>query len=208
MKMRIKALLAAAMMAAGCIFCTGCAPQLIALFIGSAITVPTTMGYVSDSRITSADQTAAQIRNCTTMFLTKLDSQAIPLTNSGDFTLCIEVRNGAWTVYGGASSDWKDSVNHWGEYADANNYNKESQYVAYMKDMLCDLETAYAEVHFSGGKCIGAAVIPDTSSKGSVTLPSLNDFRNGSTSVFSEKDGMSGDTVVGTAPKLAAGYYY
>lgn len=207
MKLRIKALLAAAVMAAGCIFCTGCNPMILAM-IGSAVVVPTSMGVVTDSRITSADQTAAQIRNNTTSYLTKLNSKSITMTNNYDFTLVIEIdESGRWALYGGSYGDWLDSTNHWGTDSSYDT-NKEIFYTAYMKDMLADLTNAYAEVHFSNGKCIGAAVIPGQSSRGNVTMPSLSDFKGTTTSAFSEKSGQSGDTIVGTAPKLDVGGYY
>ena len=46
----------------------------------AAILVPTMLGVVQDSRITSADNAAAQIKNQTTNFLTQMDAAKKSLT--------------------------------------------------------------------------------------------------------------------------------
>ncbi|MBE6902608.1 MAG: DUF5021 domain-containing protein [Ruminococcaceae bacterium] len=154
--------------------------------------------YVSDM-----DVTAARIRNNTTSFLTKLNSRSITMINASDFTLCVSIdKTGKWTVNGGAgAADFQDGVDHWGTDS-ATNTDKESEYVAYMKDTLSDLENTYAEVHFSKGKCYGVIAVPFTDSRPDVELPTLEEFKGTTTAAFAEEEGISDGVVVGTAPVL------
>ena len=170
----------------------------------AAILVPTMLGVVQDSRISSADQAAAQVRNNTTSFLTKLNTKSVTMTNSADFTITISISTaGVWTVTAaGAGGDWLDSTNHWGTNSGTDT-DKESLYTAYMKDMLSDLKNSYAEVHFSGGKCIGASLISGTTAAPTgVTKPTLAEFKGTTSAAFANKAGVSGSTVIGTSPKL------
>ncbi|MGN0687520.1 MAG: DUF5021 domain-containing protein [Oscillospiraceae bacterium] len=169
----------------------------------AAILVPTMLGVVQDSRISSADQAAAQVRNNTTSFLTKLNTKSVTMIDETDFTLTVVIdTSGKWTVTGGGADDWLDGTNHWGTDS-ATDTDKESLYTAYMKDMLSDLKNSYAEVHFSGGKCIGASLISGTTSApASVTKPTLAEFKGTTSAAFIKKAGVSGSTVIGTAPKL------
>ena len=127
------------------------------------------------------------------------------MNNRSDFTVYISVdSSGKWTVSGGSASDWYDGENHWGtnSYVDTD-YN--TVFTAFMKDMLYDIENGYAEMHFSGGRCIGVTFVPGTSSKPNTALPSLSEFKDGfSPSAFPDEPGMSGSTVVGTSPKLGS----
>lgn len=179
----------------------------------AAILVPTMLGVVQDSRISSADQSAAQFRNNTTSFLTKLNSKSITMTNSTDFTLGLAIdASGKWTVSVvtgtatvTAGGDWLDSTNHWGTDS-ATTTDKESHYVAYMKDTLSDVKNTYAQVHFAGGKCIGVAVVAGSPSAPSgVTLPTPAEFKGTTSAAFADKEGVSGSTIIGTAPKLGKG---
>ena len=177
----------------------------------AAILVPTMLGVVQDSRISSANQSAAQVRNNTTSFLTKLNSNGVTMKTSGAFTLKISVSDaGAWSFIGTAGTgtgDWLDGVNHWGTAASASDYTtkKETEYLAYMKDMLVDLKKCYIDVHFVQGKCAGVSIVSGTTSDSSSITPAASDFTSGTTSTKwneAKKAGVSGTTIVGTAPVL------
>ena len=206
MKLRIKAILAAALMAAGCIFCTGCTPQIMVAVL-SAIIAPTMTGYVQSSRVTSADSTAAQIRNNTTTFLTKLDTNGITMTYKDDFTILISVdSSGEWDLYGTLyGGDWSDGVDHWGASTDYST-DTDNEYAAFMQDMFIDLTNCYAEVHFSNGKCIGVSCVPETDGVPNATLPSIDDFKAGYTNAFDDEAGYCDGVIVGTAPVLGMAY--
>ncbi|MBE6900976.1 MAG: DUF5021 domain-containing protein [Ruminococcaceae bacterium] len=172
----------------------------------AAILVPTMLGVVQDSRISSADQSAAQIRNNTTSFLTKLNSKSITMIDESDFTLTVTIgTDGKWSVSGGTADDWLDGVNHWGTDSTTDT-DKESYYTAYMKDMLSDVKNSVAQVHFSNGKCLGVSIVSGaTTLPTTLDMPALADFKGTTTSAFDEKEGVSGSTIVGTAPKLGKG---
>ncbi len=179
----------------------------------AAILVPTMLGVVQDSRITSANQTAAQLKNNTNNFLTNMDAKKITMTGAKDFYLEVAIdATGKWTVtFKGAgktaaalteTNTWLDGTNHWNN-ADASKPDKEIYYNDYMKDTLSSLKNSYAEIHFSNGTCIGAAVVEggtQTSSTGS--MPTTAEFKGTTCAKFESKAGVAGSTVVGTAPAL------
>lgn len=180
----------------------------------AAILVPTMLGVVQDSRISSADTAASQLRNNTTAFLTKMDSAKHTMTTSSAFVVTISINNtGAWTVgAAGSGSGTADTSSTLGSFLGisgtdvwSGTTDKETQYAAYMKDILSDLKSSYAQVYFNGGKCVGAAIIEGGTSSNSGLMPATTDFANGTFSGFSAKAGVNGSTVVGTAPKLDKG---
>ena len=179
----------------------------------AAILVPTMLGVVQDSRITSANQTAAQLKNNTNNFLTNMDAKKITMTTATDFYLTISIdANGTWTVapQGAAKtadaedkSFWLDGQPHWNNTSkSADDVDKEMFYNDYMNDTLSSLKNSYAEVHFSNGTCIGAAVVEGGTATISKSMPTTADFKGTWTAVFKDKAGVSGSTVVGTAPAL------
>lgn len=183
----------------------------------AAILVPTMLGVVQDSRISSADTAASQLRNNTTAFLTKMDSAKHTMTTSTAFVVSISISNtGEWTVgaagSSSSSSGTADTSSTLGQFLGISSTDvwsgktdKETQYAAYMKDILSDLKSSYAQVYFNGGKCVGAAIIEGGTSSNSDLMPATTDFNNGTFSGFSAKAGVNGSTVVGTAPKLDKG---
>ena len=112
----------------------------------AAILVPTMLGVVQDSRITSADSAAAQVKNQTTNFLTQMDAAKKSLTGgSGTFT--ITVTNGTWSTSGtgtfGTGGSWSGGT------------DKNYDYCLYMKDTLGDIKNAYISMCMNAGKVVG-----------------------------------------------------
>ncbi len=188
----------------------------------AAILVPTMLGVVQDSRISSADTAASQIRNNTTAFLTKMDAAKHTMTTNTAFTVAITIgADGGWSVggvsatpaaggtEGGSTTPAKPTTSSLGAFLGitgtdvwSGTTDKETQYAAYMKDVLSDLKSSYAQVYFNGGKCIGVALIEGGTSSDAGLLPTAADFAGTTSSKFTEKAGVSGSTVVGTSPKL------
>lgn len=181
----------------------------------AAILVPTMMGVVQDSRITSANTSAQQLRDRTTEFLTKMDAAKASLTLSADTTITITITNGVWNLTGGNATDWLDKASatdgHWAK-GDVNVTSdisgKDTFLLAYLADSLTDLKNSYVEIQISkAGKVVGVTSIDGASSKPTgVTTPTLADFQKGTFGFDgSTKAGVSGNVVVGTAPALALG---
>lgn len=185
----------------------------------AAILVPTMLGVVQDSRITSANSSAQQIKDRTTEFLTKMDAaKASYKADSTKVTLTVE--DGEWTIGGGSSStadsygapdtatsgngDWLDGKNHWGEDADTKGEieNKDTEYVAYIADSLSDLKNAYIEVFIKAGKVIGVNCV-DGATAAIDDMPDQDSFLAGADDFGgSDKAGVINNVVIGTSPTL------
>lgn len=164
----------------------------------AAILVPTMLGVVQDSRITSADNAAAQIKNQTTNFLTQMDAAKKSLTG-GTGTLVVTVTTGTWSTSGISGSAWGAGAS-W-----QNGTDKNFDYCLYMKDVLGDIKNAYIEMQFDAGKVVGCMYVDGyTSYSGS--KPSASNYTAGTFNWGGSKAGIDGNQfIVGTAPKLQKG---
>ncbi|MGN1107810.1 MAG: DUF5021 domain-containing protein [Oscillospiraceae bacterium] len=187
----------------------------------AATLVPTMLGVVQDSRITSANSSAQQIKDRTTEFLTKMDAaKASYKGGTSTKKATITVEQGEWTLGSGSGSadsspstpdgenDWLDGKNHWGTSYDTSTTDedelkkKDTEYIAYIADSLSDLKNAYIEVYIQGGKVIGVACV-DGATDTVDNLPDDSDFLAGKFE-WSGKAGVNSDNiVVGTSPVLA-----
>lgn len=169
----------------------------------AAILVPTMIGVVQDSNITSADSTANQIKTQTTTFLTKMDAAKEGLKGVGD-TGCVVtaiVTNGTWNVTAPADTNIKFGN---GSKATWTGSDKEWAYDKFMADVLRDFKNGAVTVVFKNGACVGAAVIEGSAS----TAPSVTvtNFDNGTYNFTGSKAGLQSDgTIIGTNPKLQKG---
>lgn len=167
----------------------------------AAILVPTMLGVVQDSRITSADSIASQIKNQTTNFFTKMDSAKHGLTGTGTAgTLTLTVTSGTWAISGTAPGSFTNASTGWTGTSDPN-----TEYLAYMKDTLRDLKNAYIEVLIHNGGVVGVCVIDgETSKPASATIPTTEaQYVSGKFGFTGAKSGLdSNGYIIGTAPKL------
>ena len=186
----------------------------------AAILVPTMMGVVQDSRITSANSAAQQIKDRTTEFLTKMDAAKQSLTNNSLITIQVAIgasgvsggsaAAGQWNLNPSASSGsitWLDNGSHFGSTVTSNSAgNKDGELIAYLADTLSDMKKGYAVIYIENGKVIGVYVVegaisaPDSSVG---TMPTAANFKAGTCRFGGNKAGVYGNTVVGTAPTLA-----
>lgn len=193
----------------------------------AAILVPTMMGVVQDSRITSANTSAQQIRDRTTEFLTKMDAAKASLTLSADAKIVITVTNGKWELQAKAAdtgaaldkTDWLDKASnsdgHWYKEAidtTSEVKGKDTFLVAYLADSLSDLKNSYIVIYISkAGKVTGTVSIDGASSlPDKVTIPNATSFAKGVDKFAfdgeqSTKAGVAGNFIVGTAPALSLG---
>ncbi len=177
----------------------------------AAILVPTMLGVVQDSRITSANSSAQQVKDRTTEFLTKMDAaKASYKGGTATKTVSLTVNNGEWTLTVGSSdggADWLDGKDHWGSTYDTkstesdNQKKKDTEFVAYIGDSLSDLKNAYIKVYIQSGKVIGVASV-DGATSDVENIPADSDFQAG-TFEWTGKAGINSDNiVVGTSPVL------
>ncbi len=161
----------------------------------AAILVPTMLGVVQDSRITSADNAAAQIKNQTTNFLTQMDAAKKSLTG-GTGKLVVTVTTGTWKTDGIEKSGWGTGAS-WSGGKDKN-----FDYCLYMKDVLGDIKNAYIEMQFDAGKVVGCMYV-DGYTKYDGTKPEAKNYTEGTFNWGGTKAGIDKDQyIVGTAPKL------
>ncbi len=182
----------------------------------AAILIPTMIGVVQDSRISSADTAASQIRQQVTTWLTKADTAGHTFKGPASPTaLGISVANGVWTFNGANTSlaaDTTPSANgeflgtgwEWGTTSTAAGDNKESNFCGFMAANLSDIKNALVVIYVDKEKCIGAAYIDGGTSSELTNMPTATEFNSaaGTCSKFSSKAGVSGNIVVGTNPKL------
>ena len=187
----------------------------------AAILVPTMIGVVQDSNVTSANSTAAQIKNNTTTFLTNADknTQGIRGTDAG---VIIVAEVGATTPAAGGSGSaslptWKitaDSKCFFGK-SGANKYtwnggnDKTTDFGCYMADVLRDFKDGYAEIYIKDAAVVGVVVVPGGSSAdikamaGESTTIDKIDWTKGEIAWAGNKAGVGKDSVIiGTAPAL------
>ncbi len=173
----------------------------------AAILVPTMLGVVQDSRITSADQTAAQIKNQTTNFLTQMDSAKKSWKGvSGETTteLIITISGGDWNVTQKVGEFNGDAG--WTE-TEADVDDKNNCYTLYMADVLGDIKDGYIEMAFEKGKVIGVMYFEGANSySGEATGITKNNFVKGKFNWTGDKAGIDNlNNIVGTSPKLQDG---
>ncbi len=192
----------------------------------AAILVPTMMGVVQDSRITSANTSAQQVRDRTTEFFTKMDAAKASLKLTADKKIVITVANGKWNIDASASNisandatDWLDTANTKGHWQDGQVdvsgtiAGKDTFLLPYLADSLSDLKNSYIIIYVSSaGKVQGVISVDGASSDpGTVVYPTANSFSAGrdlfkdTNGTESTKAGVCGNLVVGTAPALTLG---
>lgn len=196
----------------------------------AAILVPTMLGYVTSSRVTSANSTAASIKNQVDAFLTSADTAGYGMklsdtamaeveitvqANSGDPKWSVSVKEvTAWSAGELTTSFKKGSTGHWeatGEAVAATkkgaSENVTNDLAVELRSLFPDIKNACIKVFLQGGKAKYCWYTADADAIASVTnAPKGADFGkekyewDGSTAGVT-KDGF----ILGTAPALAIG---
>lgn len=166
----------------------------------AAILVPTMLGVVQDSRITSSNTMAQQIKNQTSTFLTQMDAAKHTLVGTADFNKVIcTVANGTWTI--NAPDGWSFQGVSTGGWTGGS--DKNTDYKMYMEDVLRDVKNAYAEVYIKAGAVVGVAVV-DGGNAAAAVMPVEEDWTAGTLAFGGSKAGLEADgTILGTNPALA-----
>lgn len=180
----------------------------------AAILVPTMIGVVQDSRVTSSNTTASQIKTQATTWLTKMDAAKKTLKGPVDgsaFTVDVTV-GASGATDGNGNPDWVPTAA--GTFAgtflagagtaaawdgDDVNYN----FAAFMADALRDFKAGSVQLTIQNGGVIGVAVVEgDTAFAGS--WPGATNWTSGEFNFGGSKAGVLADsTIMGTSPALA-----
>lgn len=188
----------------------------------AAILVPTMIGVVQDSNITSADSTAAQIKTQATNFLTKADTakQAIRGTSTMVTVSCgigqtanaetggDKVSTDKWNVaVTGGEGENKCQFGVNGDKWTWTGTDKNTSFDCYMADVLRDFKSGHVEIYILNAAVIGVVVIPGGGDKEVPTdLSKDATVWNGDQEITwaGGKAGVGADSIiVGTAPKIA-----
>ena len=164
----------------------------------AAILVPTMLGVVQDSRITSADSSASQIKTQTTTWLTNMDAAKKTL-KGGTGEMDVTVSTGTWSVTTsiGTFQTGTGTAASWSGGSDKN-----FDYCLFMADTLRDIKNATIRVTLLNGGVVGVAIV-DGDAGYSGTMPAQSDWDAGTFGFGGDKAGLDQDgVVIGTNPKL------
>ena len=182
----------------------------------AAILVPTMIGVVQDSNITSADSTAAQIKTQATNFLTKADTakQSIRGTDALVTLQCTVDASAAadepapanaWTVVVTGGSEGGCQFGSKGDKWNWQGDDKNTCFEAYMSDVLRDFKSGYVEIYIEKAAVIGVVAIPGGGASDVPADLKADTVWNGKQEITwaGGKAGVGADSIiVGTAPKI------
>lgn len=170
----------------------------------AAILVPTMIGVVQDSNITSANTTASQIKTQATTFLTKADAAKHSIrgtSNGATDVLKFNVSSSGWANAGSASVTFGNDTT-WKLLGTDKNTNLQ----AYMADVLRDFKNGYVEIYIKNAAVIGVIAVPGGVVGDVPTALQTNTVWEGSQQINwpGNKAGVGNNSIiVGTAPVIA-----
>ena len=184
----------------------------------AAILIPTMVGYLTHSKVTSANSTAAEIRKNIDFFLTEADTAGYGM-KKGEDHYCeptITIIDGEWTINmnGDTSALFKQSASYkW----DGNGVGKAGQtkfgvsadslLAISLANLYSDIENAYITFRLQGGRCTALYYSPETTAA-VAEMPAFGEA-GWSVDLFAWDNNTQGLTkegfIVGTAPVLQTG---
>lgn len=185
----------------------------------AAILIPTMLGYVTQSKVTSANSTAASIKNEIDAFLTQLDTVNKGM-KKGTVTSVVTI-----TVGGTAASDWKVSVTNGGSgttsaFNDGTNWSTTAEagttkgdvnhckaLAADLADLFPEVKTAQIIAYLRGGKTFGVLYVNGTATipaevTGAISWDSTADWPTGAKWANDTAGIAKSGDIVGTAPVI------
>ncbi len=193
----------------------------------AAILIPTMLGYVTSSRVTSANSTAASIKNNIDTFLTNADTagygmkQGSTISQVFTFTITNTSNVGVWSISAPTSSNFKtgNPTISWGSSATTGSANQTKAGVTDAAKLLCiELGNLFPEIHsgsiyalLHAGKCVAVAYSADlnTAMTAGTHCPNILSDSSGFQPTFSwdnKTAGVNSDgLIVGTAPAVQIG---
>lgn len=188
----------------------------------AAILIPTMLGFVTNSRVTSANTTASEIQKQINQFLTDADTAGYgPLKGTATTTVDIEVSSGTWTVTVSDTTAFKTgNTIKWTSTSGTGTAGAPKAGVTEavvllainLADLFPSLSNGAAKANIIGGSCVAVWYTADASTVAAVTgAPTFGDDAQHawSADVFAWDNSTAGITsdgfTVGTAPVLALG---
>ncbi len=185
----------------------------------AAILVPTMLNYVTNSRVTSVNSTAASIKNNIDTFLTNADTAGYGmLRGTGNTSLLeISITGGVWTVTNGTPGSFKTTTNiSWaGSGSGSAAQTKvgvgdaESLLAIELADLFPEVEEGSICAWLEGGKTMAVCYTADDSAYTSGQIPALLGAGGWTTDVCAWDNTTAGVSsegfIVGTAPILPLG---
>ncbi len=191
----------------------------------AAILIPTMLGFVTSSRVTSANSTAASIKNQVDTFLTSADTagygmkQGTSILQTFDITISTAAGAAAatWNVTAGTATNFKTgSTITWGAAGTGSAgatkvgvTSAESLLAITLADLFPEIANGSIAISLKGGKCVAVAYTADQSAAmvAGTEYPTLTagEFPD----VFAWDNSTAGISstgiIVGTAPVVALG---
>lgn len=194
----------------------------------AAILVPTMIGVVQDSNITSADSLAKTIRTNADTFLTKADTAKQTLRGSDTMiTLKVgvgqaaatdetAVEAGKWDVAVSGGSEDKVQFGSKGDKyyfssKGVTNPDKNTCFDLYMADVVRDFKAGHIEIFIKNNSVIGVIVVPGGAAQDVTDCgftiddsdPAKNVWTTQEATWAGNKGGVGADSIIiGTAPKI------
>ena len=183
----------------------------------AAILIPTMLGYVTQSKVTSANSTAASIKNEIDAFLTQLDTVNKGM-KKGSVTSEITITVGGSATT--AAGDWKVSVtdqdsfndaSHWSTSAVAGTTKGDADHckalAADLADLFPEIKTAQIKAYLRGGKTFGVLYVNGTATipaevTGAISWDSSADWPTGAQCANDTAGIAKSGDIVGTAPVI------
>ena len=180
----------------------------------AAILIPTMLGYVTQSKVTSANSTAASIKNEIDAFLTQLDTVNKGM-KKGTVTSVVTI-----TVGGTAAADWKVSVTNQDSFNDKTNWSTSAvagttkgdadhckALAADLADLFPEVKTAQIVAYLRGGKTFGVLYVNGTATvpaaiTSAISWTSSADWPTGAKWANDTAGIAASGDIVGTAPVI------
>ncbi|MGN0655220.1 MAG: type II secretion system protein [Ruminiclostridium sp.] len=196
----------------------------------AAILIPTMLGYVTSSRVTSVNSTAASIKNNIDTFLTNADTAGYGMLkgSANNSTLVITVTGGTWTVtnpttsafHSGNGKTWAGTGTGTAGGTKVGVTAPESLLAIELADLFPEVDTASIVAYVEGGKTLAVAYTADTSTAltQGTDCPNITAGATGTTGGWTPTNGAvvfawdnstagvsSSGFIVGTAPIVPLG---
>ena len=178
----------------------------------AAILIPTMLGYVTQSKVTSANSTAASIKNEIDAFLTQCDTVNKGMKKGTVIaTLTVNVTGSAWTVSNDTAGSFNDQTNWTGTSVASGTKGSANHLAALgadLKDLFPEIKDGAITAYLRGGKTFGVLYVNGVS-----TMPTVSGFTWSSTADWPTEAAWANDTqgicttgeIIGTAPVIPLG---
>lgn len=188
----------------------------------AAILIPTMLGYVTQSKVTSANSTASSIKNEIDGFLTTCDTNGYGMKkgSTNQDVIDITVTNGTWAISNVTATNFNSKgTKSWSASCSAEASSKAADDITAvlaldLKELFPEVKTGAISAMLVGGKCMGVVYTVEHNNCGTADSCFLAlDTWAGSNNVWPGNYGWSNQTpgidwdgsIVGTAPVMQLG---